>query len=87
MLQVLYLDVSKVDPVLHIRYAWEAGGGASAVRGTFGRRGPCVGAGDAGAVEQRLGDMGPCVDTRNEGEIDCSSGHLVVWTLGVLFYI
>jgi hypothetical protein len=29
MLQALHLDVSKVDWVLHMRYAWEAGGVAS----------------------------------------------------------
>jgi len=63
MLQVLHLDVSKIDPVLHIRYVWEAGGGVSAVRATLGRCGPHVGTGDAGAVEQRLGDMDPRVDT------------------------
>jgi hypothetical protein len=34
MLQVLHLDVLKVDQILHMECAWEAGGGAS---------GPCTG--------------------------------------------
>ena len=29
MLQVFFLDVSKVDRVLHMECAWEAGGGTS----------------------------------------------------------
>jgi hypothetical protein len=32
MLQVLYLDISKLDRVLHMRCAWEAEGGASSPR-------------------------------------------------------
>jgi hypothetical protein len=32
MLQVLHRDVSKVDRVLHMGCAWEAGGGASGPR-------------------------------------------------------
>jgi hypothetical protein len=32
MLQVLYLDVSKVDRMLHMGCAWEAKGGASSPR-------------------------------------------------------
>jgi hypothetical protein len=31
MLQLLYLDVSKVDRVLHMRCMWEAAGGAGDV--------------------------------------------------------
>jgi hypothetical protein len=33
MLQLLHLDVSKVDRVLHMRIMWEAAGGAGDVRG------------------------------------------------------
>ena len=33
MLQMLLLDVSKVDHVLHMGYAWKAVGGADDVRG------------------------------------------------------
>jgi hypothetical protein len=42
MLQVLYLDVLKVDWLLHMRYEWEAGGGASSphVSARRMRRGP-----------------------------------------------
>jgi hypothetical protein len=36
MSQVLYLDVSKVDQVLHIGCAWEAGGGVSDPRAQSG---------------------------------------------------
>ena len=35
-LQLLYLDVSKVDPVLHMGCVWEAAGGADDVRGGVG---------------------------------------------------
>jgi hypothetical protein len=33
MLQLLHLDVSKVDRVLYMRCAWKAAGGANDVRG------------------------------------------------------
>ena len=36
MLQLLHLDVSKVDRVLHMGYAWEATSGADDVRGGVG---------------------------------------------------
>jgi len=36
MLQLLYLDVSKVDRVLHMKFAWEAAGGAGDVGGGTG---------------------------------------------------
>jgi hypothetical protein len=36
MLQQLYLNVSKVDQVLHIRCAWEAAGGTDDVWGGVG---------------------------------------------------
>jgi hypothetical protein len=34
MFQLLHLDVSKVDQVLHMGFAWEAAGGAENVRGS-----------------------------------------------------
>jgi hypothetical protein len=36
MLQMLHLDVSKVDRVLHMGWAWEAAGGVGNVRGGAG---------------------------------------------------
>jgi hypothetical protein len=36
MLQLLHLDVSKVDRVLHMGCTWEAAGGADDVRGSAG---------------------------------------------------
>jgi hypothetical protein len=36
MLQLLYLDISKVDRVLHMRCAWEVAGGVGDVRGGTG---------------------------------------------------
>jgi hypothetical protein len=36
MLQLLHLDVLKVDRVLHMGYAWEVAGGANDVRGGMG---------------------------------------------------
>ena len=43
LLQVLYLNVSKVDRVLHMGYAWEAGEGASGPRvgDVWAARAPC----------------------------------------------
>ena len=32
MLQLLYLDVLKIDRVWHMRYAWEAAGGVDDIR-------------------------------------------------------
>ena len=47
MLQLLHLDVSKVDPVLHIGCAWETADGVGDVRGwrgtTIGALPPCAG--------------------------------------------
>jgi hypothetical protein len=61
---VLHSNVSKVDRVLHMGYAWKAGEGANGpAQVTW--LGPCVGAGDAGAVEQCPGSTDPCVDARN----------------------
>ena len=36
MLQLLHLDVSKLDRVLHMEYAWEAAGGTDDVQGSVG---------------------------------------------------
>ena len=36
MLQLLHLNVLKVDQVLHMRCAWEAAGGADDIRGGMG---------------------------------------------------
>ena len=36
MLQLLHLDVSKVDRVLHMGWAWEAAGGADDIWGGVG---------------------------------------------------
>ena len=36
MLQLLHLDVTKVERVLHMGYAWEAAGGAGDVLGGVG---------------------------------------------------
>jgi len=36
MLQLLYLDVSKVDRVLHMEYAWETASGMDDVRDDAG---------------------------------------------------
>jgi hypothetical protein len=48
MLQLLHLDVSKIEYMLHMGYVWEAAGGASDVRGGEGDvrddGGPLVGA-------------------------------------------
>jgi hypothetical protein len=78
MLQVLHLDVSKVDRVLHMRCAWKAGGGTSGPRAgdVWAARAPRD-AGDAGAVKRRPDGMGPRVDARNEGE-----NRLQPWTSG-----
>jgi hypothetical protein len=56
MLQVLHLDVSKLDRVLHMGHAWEVGEAASGLRvqpggaATSSRRGPCVGVRNANAA-------------------------------------
>jgi hypothetical protein len=55
MLQVLHPNVSKVDRVLHMGCAWEAGGGMS---------GPHVGTRNADVGWQCLGSMGSRVDAR-----------------------
>jgi hypothetical protein len=48
MLQLLHLDVSKVDRVLNMKYVWEAAGGADNFRGgvsdVHGHAGPTAGA-------------------------------------------
>jgi hypothetical protein len=65
MLQVLYVNVSKVDRVLRMGYAWEAGGDASSPRaGDIRRRGPRMATRDVG--EQRLATTGPCMDARKQ---------------------
>jgi len=70
MLQVSHLDVSKIDGVLHIGCAREAGESVS---------GPCVGnvrpRVGTGVVEWRLGGADPRMDARNGGEADYSHGR------------
>ena len=75
MLQVLYLDVSKVDQVLHMGFMWEVGGGASGPpRAT---RAPVW----AWVMQAWSSDVraaraaSPRVGARNEGETDCSRGR------------
>jgi hypothetical protein len=71
MFQVLLLDISKVDWVLHMRCVWEAAGArAVPARCTAWAR---MDAGDAGLVERHPGSAGPHVDTR---KMDCSRGRL-----------
>jgi hypothetical protein len=66
MLQALYLDVSKVDQMLHMGCAWEEGGAqAVPTRATYGRREPRVGTGYAGVVERHPGSVGPRVQAQN----------------------
>jgi 4-alpha-glucanotransferase len=36
LLQLLHLDILKIDQVLHMSYAWEVSGGESDVRGSAG---------------------------------------------------
>jgi hypothetical protein len=45
MLQVLYLNISKVDQVLHMEYMWE--GAVSGLHAQSGARGPYMGAQNA----------------------------------------
>jgi hypothetical protein len=45
MLQVLYLNVSEVDQVLHMEYAWE--GAVSGLHAQSAAHGPCMGAQNA----------------------------------------
>jgi hypothetical protein len=52
MLQMLYLDVSKVDWALHMICTWKGTGASGLSKG------------DAGAVGRHPGDEGPRVDTR-----------------------
>ena len=54
MLQVLYLDVLKVDWVLHTGCAWEAGGGVSSPR--VGARKAGVGVWHGREVQARTGE-------------------------------
>ena len=62
MLQVLHLNISKVDRVLHIECAWEGEGHERYPRGaTFGGMVPAWPR-DVGAGKQRLAGMGPCMD-------------------------
>jgi hypothetical protein len=67
MLQVLRLDVSKVDR--HVRSAWKAEGCPSGVpaQATFRWRGPSVGVGDVATIERHPDSAGPRVDMRNGG--------------------
>jgi hypothetical protein len=74
MLQVLHLDVSKVDRVLHIGYAWEARGGARGPRTQSGS------AGDVGPVWargwRRAGArVGVEYDVRGKPSVAWASGH------------
>ena len=67
MLQLLHLDVSKVDQLLHMGCVWEAAGGASGVRGGagdirgdtsdfWGRYGPT-----AGTLTRKPNTLGACL--------------------------
>jgi hypothetical protein len=49
MFQLLHLDVSKVDQVLHMGFAWEAASGAENVQGS--------------ARPLLVRSLAPCVDT------------------------
>jgi hypothetical protein len=66
----------KSKSVLHMRYAWEAGGGACDPR-----TGSREGVGDMGAAERRSCNAGPRVDAQNR---TADAGiHLDVRTLAV----
>jgi hypothetical protein len=57
ILQVLYLDVLKINRVLHIGCAWEVGGGASGTR---------AGARNTDTGGQCPGNVGPDMDVRKQ---------------------
>jgi hypothetical protein len=82
-LQVLHLDISKVDRVLHMRCMWETGGGVSF---PSGRRGPPQG---RAKRRHRRVARAPRGHAKWGVKTDCNHGHpdvgvwLSVWTLAV----
>ena len=66
MLQVLHLDIAKIDRMLHVRCAWKAGGGTSSPHAGMWRGSPRTG--DASVVERHWPTCG-CTKT------DYSRGH------------
>jgi hypothetical protein len=69
MLQVLHLNVSKLDHVLHMEYAWEARGARAVPRAR--------GAGPRVATRRRCGraKAGQCGPMRGCGKTDCNRGR------------
>jgi hypothetical protein len=81
VLQVLHLDVLKVDRVLHMRCTWEAGGSTSGPRAMFGPRGPCVIARNTGTGRGMLSRARAWSASARGNGVQCERANVLMLTL------